>query len=185
MSTETIPLNAWTHIGLRYDVTDGQGRVRFFINGQEATYGVEAFLTTTTQLAGQGARTYVGNRGQGDHAFDGLLAYARMTVPDDALDGWRTDLFPFEIPERHELEVWVKPLADGDCAVALLNRSDEPQQIATTAEQVGLPTAPRYLIRDLWHPPESQLTTGDISATVPGHGVAMYRIHPTGAGGRR
>jgi alpha-galactosidase len=72
-------------------------------------------------------------------------------------------------------QVWVKPLADGSRAVALFNTGTAPAQITTTAGGVGLPSAPDYVIQNLW---ANQVTTKQewISALVPAHGVVLYRV---------
>ena len=72
-------------------------------------------------------------------------------------------------------QVWVKPLANGDRAVALLNRGAGPLQISTTASAVGLPQASSYNTLDLWAN-DTTPTAGDISATVPSDGVVLYRV---------
>src|SRR5262249_13942825 len=46
-------------------------------------------------------------------------------------------------------DVWVRPLANGDRAVMLLNRGDTPLTISTTAQDVGLPNAGAYAVNDL------------------------------------
>jgi len=75
-------------------------------------------------------------------------------------------------------QVWVKPLWGGARAVALLNRGSGTVRISTTARAVGLPTASRYLLQDLW---SSRTTTTQsiISALVPAHGVVLYRTAMT------
>jgi alpha-galactosidase len=72
-------------------------------------------------------------------------------------------------------QVWTKPLTGGDYAVALFNRATAPQQISTTAKQVGLPSAGAYALRDLWQHLTTE-TAGAISATVPGHSVVLLRV---------
>jgi hypothetical protein len=72
-------------------------------------------------------------------------------------------------------QVWVKPLANGDWAVALLNRGSSPLQISTTAGAVGLPQASSYKLSNLWTN-ETTTTTGAISATVPSDAVILYRV---------
>jgi alpha-galactosidase len=79
---------------------------------------------------------------------------------------------------------WVltKPLADGDRAVVLFNSNNAPQEISTTAAQVGV-AAPAngttaYQLTDLWTG-KTYETGGTIAATVPAHGVVMYRVRPT------
>jgi alpha-galactosidase len=73
------------------------------------------------------------------------------------------------------IQVWVKPLADGARAVALFNRGTASAQITTTARGVGLPAASQYHLTDLWANTAST-TAGTITATVPAHGVALYRV---------
>ncbi|MDT5107080.1 MAG: alpha-galactosidase [Mycobacterium sp.] len=73
--------------------------------------------------------------------------------------------------------VIVKPLADGAVAVALFNRDADPVPIRTDATTIGLTAADCYAVRDLWAHTDTT-TTGDVEATVPGHGVAMLRVTP-------
>ena len=47
-------------------------------------------------------------------------------------------------------EVWVKPLADGSRAVALLNRGSSPMRISTGAAAVGHGPSRSFSWRDLW-----------------------------------
>jgi alpha-galactosidase len=73
-------------------------------------------------------------------------------------------------------EVFAKPLANGDVAVALLNRSDTVARISTTAAEAGLTaSAHGYLIKDLWTKQLSQ-TAATVSTSVPAHGTAILRI---------
>lgn len=74
-------------------------------------------------------------------------------------------------------EVWTRPLAGGDRAVVLFNRGIYGAEISTTAREVGLSAAPSYTVRDLWAH-RSYVSGGGISAYVPPHGAAMFRVHP-------
>ncbi|MGH3417351.1 MAG: NPCBM/NEW2 domain-containing protein, partial [Actinocrinis sp.] len=74
-----------------------------------------------------------------------------------------------------DAQVWTKPLAGGDYAVALFNRGTAPQQISTSAQQVGLPSSGAYALRDLWQHSTTE-SAGAISATVPGHSVVLLRV---------
>ena len=74
-------------------------------------------------------------------------------------------------------EIWVKPLRTGERAVALLNRTDRSASIATSARELGLPRAGAYRLRDVWQHATTE-TAGRIAATVPAHGVAVYRVAP-------
>lgn len=74
---------------------------------------------------------------------------------------------------------WVlsRPLANGDRSVVLFNDTEAPALLTTSAAEVGLPAAPAYRLRDLWQHSTTE-TAATISALVPPHGVAMYRVTP-------
>lgn len=72
-------------------------------------------------------------------------------------------------------EVWVKPLANGDRAVALLNRGDTTSQILTSTREVGFDSESVHLARDLWEGTDT-VTAGMIGASVPPHGLGLYRV---------
>ena len=72
-------------------------------------------------------------------------------------------------------QVWVKPLANGDRAVALFNRGSSPLQISTTASAVGLPQASSYKLLDVWAN-ATTTTTGAIGANVGSDAVVLYRV---------
>ncbi|MEU1590703.1 ricin-type beta-trefoil lectin domain protein [Micromonospora sp. NPDC005710] len=74
-----------------------------------------------------------------------------------------------------DTEVWAKALSDGSGAVALLNRSGSTATVSTTAAEIGMPTAGSYTLADVWTK-ASRNTSAAISATVPPHGVVMYRV---------
>jgi alpha-galactosidase len=74
-------------------------------------------------------------------------------------------------------EVWVKPLEDGERAVALLNRGSSPVRIAVDATEIGLPPTSAYHVGDLWTQTAST-TTGPIGTEVPAHTAVLYRIRP-------
>jgi alpha-galactosidase len=79
-------------------------------------------------------------------------------------------------------QVWVKPLASGARAVALLNRGTSSAQISTTAGAVGLGRASEYFLEDVWAN-QATTATGTISALVPAHGVVVYLAHADTTGG--
>ncbi|MBQ1091910.1 NPCBM/NEW2 domain-containing protein [Streptomyces sp. B93] len=73
-------------------------------------------------------------------------------------------------------ETWVKRLADGDRAVVLLNRGDSPATLTTTAQSVGL-SGDRFTLKDAWTDRVTE-SAGTISAAVPAHGAALFRVGP-------
>jgi alpha-galactosidase len=87
------------------------------------------------------------------------------------------------VPLSRANGLWVltKPLAGGNRSVVLFNSTNTAARIATTARAVGLPGGRAYQLQDLWTGAITQ-SAGPISAFVPGHGVAMYRISTMGRG---
>ncbi len=72
-------------------------------------------------------------------------------------------------------QVWVRPLAGGDRAVALLNRGAIAIRITTTARAIRIARAAGYQIENVWTH-RSRTTTGEISARVPPHAAVLYRV---------
>jgi alpha-galactosidase len=70
--------------------------------------------------------------------------------------------------------VLAKRLANGDVAVALFNQGSSTTTVSTTAAAIGK-SGSSFTLRDLWTG-ASSTTTGAISASVPGHGTAVYRV---------
>lgn len=71
-------------------------------------------------------------------------------------------------------EVFAKPLADGSVAIGLLNRGDGAATITTSATEIGL-SGGSFTLTDLWNG-NTSTTTGEISASVPRHGVAVFKV---------
>ncbi|MFE9751046.1 glycoside hydrolase family 27 protein [Saccharothrix saharensis] len=71
-------------------------------------------------------------------------------------------------------EVFAKPLSDGSVAVGLFNRGSGTTTISATASQVGL-AGGSFTLTDLWSGATST-SGGTISASVPAHGVAAFRV---------
>jgi alpha-galactosidase len=84
------------------------------------------------------------------------------------------------------LEVWFKPLADGDWAMCVLNRSTRPQKVffdwkeekvsdglsnrAATFDSIA------YRVRDLWTKKDLGTTEEPLNAELPGYDVLMLRL---------
>jgi alpha-galactosidase len=79
------------------------------------------------------------------------------------------------IDRQGDAQVWVKPLAGGDRAVALLNRGDSPLTVETTAQAVGMPHASRYELHDLWEGGRTA-TAGRIAASVAPGSAVLLRV---------
>ncbi len=73
-------------------------------------------------------------------------------------------------------DVLAKPLAGGDVAVVLFNKSRATRTISTTAAAVGARHAHDYRLTDLVTGKRTE-SGGTIAASVPAHGTVMYRVH--------
>lgn len=82
-----------------------------------------------------------------------------------------------KIKDDGDQEVWIKPLEDGDRVVVLLNRGEDNEKLSTDAKELGFNDEPAYIVRDLWDH-EQSVSNNKISAYVPSHGVAMFRVKP-------
>jgi len=73
-----------------------------------------------------------------------------------------------------EQEIWTRPLAGGDVAVALFNRGDVAAPMTARWAELGLSAAPAR-VRDLWAHADVPAASA-YTATVPAHGVVMLRL---------
>ncbi len=71
-------------------------------------------------------------------------------------------------------QVWVRPLADGSHAVALMNTGFQPLKVTATWKQLGL--AGRLKARDLWLHKNVGSHVGAIGYVVPPHGVVLLKL---------
>ena len=78
-------------------------------------------------------------------------------------------------------DVIAKPLAGGDVAVVLFNKSNAAQKISTTADNIGVKGSGPYRLTDLVTGARTA-STGVIAADVPADGTVMYRVHPNATG---
>ncbi|HVK22095.1 MAG TPA: NPCBM/NEW2 domain-containing protein [Actinokineospora sp.] len=79
----------------------------------------------------------------------------------------------------NSLQVWAKPMADGSVTAVLFNRSGATATVSTTAAEIGLGGSSSYSLKDLWSKATST-STGAISASVPSHGVVVYKVTRAG-----
>lgn len=90
----------------------------------------------------------------------------------------------YVVSQNGTLDVLTRPLANGDRSVAVLNRSGSAVTATTSTAAAGFVGGAgcTYSVKDLFAGTTST-TSGAISATVPAHGTAMFRITPsTGCG---
>ena len=106
---------------------------------------------------------------------DILLNRDVIAVDQDSL-GVQGMIVPNNPPD---LQVWVKPLADGSRAVLLFNRASVPSPMTANWGSVGLKSK-QARVRDLWAHTDSSGIADRYTATVPSHGVVMLRVWPAG-----
>jgi alpha galactosidase A-like protein/alpha galactosidase C-like protein len=71
-------------------------------------------------------------------------------------------------------QVFAKTEPGGDVVVGLFNTGSAAQLISVTPASIGLPAGKHYVINNLWT--HQTTTASGVSATVPPHGVALYRV---------
>ncbi|HVZ30677.1 MAG TPA: glycoside hydrolase family 27 protein [Asticcacaulis sp.] len=102
---------------------------------------------------------------------------AILTNPDViAIDQDTLGIQARPIRRSPETEVWARPLAGGQRAVILFNRSDKPQSINVSWEDLQYPATLRPDIKDLWTKAVYRKQRNGFAATVEPHGVVMLRV---------
>ena len=71
------------------------------------------------------------------------------------------------------LEVWARPLANGDTAIAMFNRESRPLPYTIDLRAAG--AKPTALLQDIWGKTEVAAVNGAYTAVVPAHGVILLR----------
>ena len=92
-----------------------------------------------------------------------------------ALDQDRVVHHPKRTVLAGNTEVWTREMEDGSAVVALFNRDEQPKPITANWSTIGI-SAPSKA-RNLWSHQDVALSGESYSATVPGHGVVMLRVH--------
>lgn len=85
----------------------------------------------------------------------------------------------YKLRDEGDREVWVKELADGSYAVALLNRGTERIYITMQIEDLGIKKSAAYTVRNVWNHNQEIRKDGMVRSFVDGHGVEMYRVTAT------
>ena len=103
-----------------------------------------------------------------------------------AVDQDKLGIEGFRYSSDSILEVWFKPLADGDWAMCVLNRSTRPQKVRfdwknkkvsddLSKREAGFDKTV-YRVRDLWTKKDLGTTEATLNAELPGHDVLMLRL---------
>jgi hypothetical protein len=73
------------------------------------------------------------------------------------------------------IQVWVKPLHNGDTGILILNRNNEPVDFALNFADAKLDKS-TYEVRDLWAHKDLGKINKTIKQTIGVHGVKVYRL---------
>ncbi len=76
----------------------------------------------------------------------------------------------------NQLEIWQKPMEDGSFIIALLNASDDTLSSNVNILNFELPHLP-VTITDLWAKQPVRFPEGDISISIPSHGVMILKCN--------
>jgi alpha-galactosidase len=103
-----------------------------------------------------------------------------------AVDQDKLGIEGFRFSSDGVLEVWFKPLVDGNWAMCVLNRSPRPQKVRFDwkTQKVSDDLSKRearfdttvYRVRDLWTEKELGTTEDILNVELPGHDVLMVRL---------
>jgi len=92
----------------------------------------------------------------------------------------------FSYSSKDELEIWAKPLCDGDWAICFLNRGSEEIQVNFSWKEHTIIDSlsnremnfmnSQYIIRDLWQHKELGSTEKNFVAAIPSHDVVLLKL---------
>jgi alpha-galactosidase len=81
-----------------------------------------------------------------------------------------------KVADTGDIEVFTKPLANGDLGVCVLNRGASPEKVAVKWVSLGLEPGSSVTARDLWTHKDIGSFSGPIEISVPSHDVVVYRL---------
>ena len=79
------------------------------------------------------------------------------------------------VANNGDQQVFAKTEKNGDAIVGLFNLGEKAGDVSIQASDLGLPKKGSYSLEDLWTGKKTK-SGGAITATVPSHGVALYRV---------
>ena len=115
-----------------------------------------------------------------------------LTNPEAiAVDQDKFGIQGFKHPAKDGMEIWFKPLAGGDWAMCVLNRSTNAQGFTfdwknekvndTFAKRAANFSTTTYSLRNLWTKKETGTTKETLVTEIPGHDALMLRLKNSSA----
>jgi alpha-galactosidase len=84
------------------------------------------------------------------------------------------------VSSKRGRDVWIRPLSGGDRAVLFVNRTSRTRRFNGSPKGMfGGYSGTRFSVRDLWNG-RTRTVTRWLTASVPAHGAAMFRLRPLG-----
>ena len=120
-----------------------------------------------------------------DNDLRAMSAYDRQTLTNReviAIDQDRAGIQGTRVRTSAGREIWVRRLANGDRAVLLFTRRAMAARFAVGLGALAYGHGGVYAVRNLWTH-RTTAARGPIGVSVPGHGVAMFRVRRIGAAG--
>lgn len=103
-----------------------------------------------------------------------------------AIDQDAAGMQAFRYSNKDSLQVWFRPLQNGDWAACFLNRSHTPKNISFDWKKENVSNtffnkslnaaAINYKLYDVWAKKDMGSTANQLSAVVPGHDILMLRL---------
>jgi alpha-galactosidase len=119
-------------------------------------------------------------------SMPGDVAGVLMNREVIAIDQDSLGIEGFRYSASDSVEIWFKPLAHGDWAMAVLNRAARPRRVSfdwrresvsdSLSRRATAFATTRYAIRALWAKQDMGTTERALSAEVPAHDVLMMRL---------
>jgi len=81
-----------------------------------------------------------------------------------------------KVVDTGDIEVFSKPLANGDLGVCVFNRSGSGHEVAVNWNSLGLEAGSKVKARDLWAHKDLGEFSGSIETSVPSHDVMVFRL---------
>ena len=108
-------------------------------------------------------------RSMSDDTKEILLNKERIAIDQDKLGRQGT-----RVTKDGRTETWMKPLSNGDMAVAMFNRDDRDQLMIVKWSDLGI--TGKHEVRDVWHHADRGRIKDLFEAEVSSHGAVVIRV---------
>ena len=78
------------------------------------------------------------------------------------------------VHQDEDAEIWTKPLANGDTAVALFNRGEVERDVTASWNDLGI--TGKRTVRNVWRKKTIGASVAQITLRLPPHGAALLRV---------